>query len=113
MKKAVSLFYILIISISILGQSGKGIIKGKIVDAASNEPLPGVNIVVVGTNIGAATDIKGEFVIQGIAPGTYQVRASFVGYATVTKSDVSVNTGRPTNILFPSAKALFSCKASR
>ncbi len=99
MNRAAIITIILLFSISVFGQSAKGTIKGKVVDAASNEPLPGVNIVVVGTNIGAASDIKGEFFLQGITPGTYQVRASYVGYGTVTKSDVSVNTGRPTNIL--------------
>jgi hypothetical protein len=99
MNKAALITIVLLFSISLFGQSAKGTITGKVVDAASNEPLPGVNIVVVGTNIGAASNIKGEFVLQGVSPGVYQVRASYVGYGTVTKSDVSVNTGRPTNIL--------------
>ncbi len=84
----------------LLSQDLNGIITGKTIDKFSKEVLPGVNILIVGTNIGAATDINGEFEIKGLAVGTYQVRASFVGYNTIIKTDVVVNNSSPVNLLF-------------
>jgi len=56
-------------------------IKGTITDSDTGAPLIGANIVVSGTAIGSTTDAEGEFFIQ-IAPGNYQLRASFIGYTT-------------------------------
>lgn len=59
-----------------------GKIAGRVIDAGTGAPLPGVSVYIEGTTQGAATDINGEYVIIGIRPGTYTVVASFVGYAT-------------------------------
>jgi len=90
----------LIIFSSVSAQSSRGGITGKVVDKISKEPLPGVNVIIVGTNIGAATDLKGEYIIEGLEPGIYQVRASFIGYDAQIKSDIVVNNVRPANVLF-------------
>lgn len=90
----------LIIFSSVSAQSSRGGITGKVVDKISKEPLPGVNVIIVGTNIGAATDLKGEYTIEGLEPGIYQVRASFIGYDAQIKSDIVVNNVRPANVLF-------------
>lgn len=85
---------------SLTAQTVRGVITGKVVDKITKEPLPGVNVIILGTNLGAATNVRGEFTITGIETGIYQVRASFIGYDAQTKSDVVVNNVRPTNILF-------------
>ncbi len=72
-----------------------GRITGAVVDAATREPLPGANVLLIGTTIGAATDAEGEFQIDGIPVGTYAVRVSVIGYESVVKSDIVVSTGRP------------------
>ncbi len=71
------------------GQSGK--ISGQVTEAATGEPLPGVNVLVVGTQQGAITDADGYYDILNVSPGTYDVRASFVGFRPVTAEGVSVN----------------------
>jgi len=58
------------------------ILNGTVKDAKSGEPLPGANIVLVGTGIGAATDVNGRYSIRGISAGEYSVKVSFVGYQT-------------------------------
>ena len=63
------------------GTTGK--ISGKVVDE-NNQPLIGCNIVVKGTSLGAATNIKGEYFILNIPPGKYDLTASMIGYGTVT-----------------------------
>ena len=62
MKKNFTLyaaFLSLLISFSIFGQSGVGKLSGKIVDAETKEPMVGANVIVVGTDLGAATNING------------------------------------------------------
>ena len=77
-----------------------GGITGKVTDRITNESLPGVNIVVLGTDRGSSTNINGEFGISGLEPGTYQVRASFIGYNSITRSDVVVNSAKPAFVEF-------------
>ncbi len=84
----------------IISQKLNGIITGRVIDKISKEALPGVNILIVGTTTGAATDINGVFEIRGLAAGTYQVRASFVGYNSLIKTDVIVSNSSPVNLLF-------------
>ncbi len=72
------LFALIFSSILLAGTTGK--ISGKIIDAESKEPLPGVNVVVEGTALGAATDINGFYMINNIPPGTYVLNITAVGY---------------------------------
>ena len=55
-------------------------VTGQVRDAASNNVLIGASVVVEGTRQGAATDQDGNYIIVGLSPGEYIVRASFVGY---------------------------------
>lgn len=56
--------------------------KGEVVDALTKQPLPGANIILLGTSIGAASDNDGKFFIRDIPPGNYIVKTSYVGYKT-------------------------------
>ena len=62
------------------GTTGK--IAGKIVDRATNEPLVGANVVLVGTTLGASVGGDGSYVILNIPPGMYTVRVTMIGYTT-------------------------------
>jgi outer membrane cobalamin receptor len=77
-------------STAIFAQTGVGKISGKVIDADTKEPLIGANIVLLNTNLGAATDIDGNYFILNITPGTYEVKVSYVGYAPRTYQDVRV-----------------------
>ena len=59
-----------------------GVISGTVVDNFG-DPLPGANVIVGGTQLGAATNLEGEYRIACVPPGTYDVTASFVGYEPV------------------------------
>ena len=90
---------LLFLSFSIaFGQTGK--ITGRAIDAETDQPLPGVNIVLVGTDQGAATDENGYYTIINVEPGTYDLRASFIGYAATTVEDFRVNIDQTTTINF-------------
>jgi hypothetical protein len=65
-------------------------ISGRISDKKTGGPLPGVNVVVAGTNLGAATDIQGEYFILQIPSGIYDVQIIMIGYKDVVVKDVKV-----------------------
>jgi hypothetical protein len=75
-------------------------ISGIVVDRSTQEPLPSVAISILGTTLGAATNPEGKFTIPGVSFGTYQVRASIVGYEPVILADVTVVSGRKTELRF-------------
>ena len=76
-------FILCLIFLQLIFAGTTGKISGKVVDE-NNQPLIGCNIVVKGTSLGAATDIKGEYFILNIPPGKYDLTASMIGYGTVT-----------------------------
>lgn len=60
---------IFLIMASIYATAQEGVVRGKVVDATNNEPLPFVNVVIMGTTTGAVTDLDGNFQIFGLNPG--------------------------------------------
>jgi outer membrane cobalamin receptor len=80
------------------GTTGK--IAGRVTDAATGEPLPGVNVAIVGTTQGATTDPDGYYSILNVKPGTYAVRASFIGFASMTVEEVRVMIDKTTTVDF-------------
>ncbi len=66
-----------------------GSIQGKVLDDQGN-PLPGANIMVLGTTWGAEADDDGNFNISEIRTGTYTFKAEFVGYTPLEVRDVKI-----------------------
>lgn len=64
----------------------QGTITGHVVDAASKEPVPSVQVTIVGTHRGAVTDAQGEYRIGSVQPGALRVRAQRIGYDAVEKA---------------------------
>jgi len=83
----ISLF---LLPVLLLAQDGK--LRGKVTDKESGEPLIGANVLVEGTNLGASTDINGEYTILSVPAGTYSLKASYIGYSPVTIGNVRVNS---------------------
>ena len=100
-RRVLGLVALLLLSLGGRGEAfgQTGTIRGQVVDATTQETLPGVNVILAGTQRGAATDGEGRFVIDGLPAGTYAVQASFLGYQTATKTDIVVQTSRPTLLL--------------
>jgi len=92
------LLILLLSTAGVYAQSGVGKISGRVLDATTQEPLIGANIVLLNTNSGAATDIEGNYFILNITPGTYSVRFSYVGYASKVVTDVRVVAGITTEL---------------
>ena len=73
------------------GLMAQGSIYGTVTDQDGNT-LPGANVAVEGTSLGAATDGNGAYSISGVPAGSYTVSASYIGYESSSQS-VSVGTG--------------------
>jgi len=80
------------------GISGK--IAGQVKDAATGEPLPGCNLQIVGTTLGAASNSDGDFFILNVPPGQYQVRATMMGYQSFNYKNVQVMSDFTTRLNF-------------
>ncbi len=70
-----------------------GKLSGEVIDASTGEPLPGANVVIVGTQLGTAADVDGSYFILGVPVGTHDIQASFVGYQPQMIEDVEINAG--------------------
>lgn len=66
--------------------SAQGTIRGTIADAQTGETLIGANVVIQNPYKGAMADLDGNYSLEGLAPGTYDVIGSFIGYTPVTES---------------------------
>jgi outer membrane receptor protein involved in Fe transport len=78
------------------GTTGK--IAGKIIDAATREPLISVSIMINGTSLGAASDLDGNYIILNVPPGVYSVVVSIIGYKQVQFDNVRVNIDLTTTL---------------
>jgi hypothetical protein len=58
----------------------KGTLSGRVLDDSTGFPISNVNVFLSGTSLGTTTDEKGEFVLRGIPPGTYELVTSIVGF---------------------------------
>jgi hypothetical protein len=79
---------------------GRGTIAGKIIDAVTKEPLPGVNVLVQGTARGAVTDFDGNYRIPELSPGDYAMVVSMIGYTKVQRTGVKIAAGETVTINF-------------
>jgi outer membrane receptor protein involved in Fe transport len=92
------LFSILLLSTSVLLAGTTGKIAGKVVDKETHEALPGVNVILKGTSLGASTDLDGYYVILSVPPGNQTLVASMVGYPPVTVTDVIVRIDQTSTV---------------
>lgn len=76
-----------------------GKITGKIIDV-QGDPLPRANVLVDDKNIGASSDLDGTYIILNISPGIYSITASFIGYQSVKKQNITVKPGLTTLVDF-------------
>ena len=86
---------------------GQGNISGRVTDA-SGEPLFGVNVVVVGTTLGAATDLDGNYTIPDLRAGEYSVRFSIIGFETTQFTGIQVANGQTTALSASLDEAILS-----
>ncbi len=75
----------------------RGKVAGRVVDEKGN-PVIGATVQLVGTSLGAASDLDGYYSIIDVPPGQYDLRFSAVGYAPTVVEKVNVQAGQTTTI---------------
>ena len=91
-------FSLLLNSILFSGTTGK--ITGRVIDKETGMPLPGANVIIVGTSTGAATDADGYYTILNVQPGQYTVKASMIGFTPQKVTKVIVRADLTTTVNF-------------
>jgi hypothetical protein len=77
-----------------------GSIAGHVFNRSTHEAIPGANIVILGSTLGASADTSGYFLIDKIPAGTYEVRASAVGFAANIQRGIVVSELKQTGLAF-------------
>ncbi|MDP3359905.1 MAG: TonB-dependent receptor [Lutibacter sp.] len=95
-KIALSIF---LLSLSVGFSQNTGTVKGKVIDVQTRGQMPFVNVLVVGTDIGAISDENGVFIIKNVPLGYVKVQVSFLGYLTALSEDYLV-TNEKTPYIF-------------
>lgn len=85
---------LLLLSPVLMLAQNTGSITGKISDT-KGAPVPYANVVIVGTTMGAAADISGDYIIEKVPTGNYTLRVTVIGYREA-KAEVSVAAGETT-----------------
>ncbi|MBN1153852.1 TonB-dependent receptor [candidate division KSB1 bacterium] len=97
------ILYIIFISVLLIpsvlhAQGFLSQIKGKVVDKSSGEPLPGVNIQLIGTYLGTSSDINGEFTLKKIPLKTCSIKFTMIGYKAKEVLDIELELGETVTI---------------
>lgn len=78
------------------GQQPVQNVRGRVVDAYTELPLPGVTLVIIGSDplIGTGTDTDGYFLFRNLPVGRLDLRASFIGYKTMEVNNLLLTSGK-------------------
>jgi hypothetical protein len=80
------------------GTTGK--IYGRITNIETGEPVPGISVNIIGTNLGAASDYEGNYFILNVPPGKYKLVATGLPYQKLKKEGFWVNADKSTKVDF-------------
>ena len=91
MNRFISFFVCLLMMSMAQLANAQGVVKGKVLDKTTNEPLQFVNAYITQPGSekiikGAITDVNGHFTINGLAFGKYQLKVSYVGYKEIVRT---------------------------
>ncbi|MGE5861452.1 MAG: carboxypeptidase-like regulatory domain-containing protein, partial [Ignavibacteria bacterium] len=89
---------LLILTSMTMGQTGR--ISGRVTDIQTQEPLIGANVLIIGSNMGAATDVNGIYTILNVPVGEYNLKASYIGYQEVTIQKIRITSGLTEEVNF-------------
>ncbi len=96
MLKKIHLFSACLLSFCLLGfgslQAQTGTLSGTVTDASTGEELLGATVLLTELDRGAPTNLSGEYIVEDIPVGTYQVRFSYVGYRSSTV-EITISEG--------------------
>lgn len=86
--------------LSLLFSSHAQVIKGRVTDTKSGEPLAGATVSLENTKYKAYVNLDGTFTFKNIPPGTYKISVDYIGYARHKEQEITVTNGETANISF-------------
>jgi hypothetical protein len=89
MNKNLSIFF-LVSLLPLLGMTQTATLKGKVFNTLTNEPVPFAVVAIQGTTTAATADVDGNYVLQNLLPGQYNIDVTFIGYRKKSIFEVSV-----------------------
>ncbi len=98
LKKFKLLFLFTLLPALLYAQTGK--VVGKVTDLQTGDPLIGANVIIEGTSLGAATNANGEYVILNVPPGSFVLKARYIGYREVIFENIKVSVNLTTEVNF-------------
>ncbi|MCC5905400.1 MAG: carboxypeptidase-like regulatory domain-containing protein [Balneolaceae bacterium] len=93
-----SFLLIIGVSNSVFAQTGS--LQGTVFDQQSQETIIGATIQIKDAGTGVASDFDGRYIIRNIPEGFYDIVVSFVGYSTLTVTEVEIISGERTTLDF-------------
>ncbi len=90
MFRKLSLVMILLFLLPALAFAQNGKLRGVVIDKETGDPLPGANVVIDGTTLGASSDLNGVYIVLAVPPGVYTVRTSYMGYQEMDIANIRV-----------------------
>jgi len=102
--------------------AASGKIRGIVCDIETEEPLAGANVIIesiwdfgkivdIEEKQGASTDLNGNFFIMNVPPGTYNIKASMIGYTPLILQKVQVNIDRTITVNFALESTVLEMRA--
>jgi hypothetical protein len=88
----------LIILAALATAQNTGIVKGRVVDKTTKQPLLGANVFIPGSETGTTTDEDGVYLLENLAEDVYKLEYQYLGYATFVETDVRVVRGKTTTV---------------
>ncbi|MER2997590.1 TonB-dependent receptor [Pontibacter populi] len=85
--------FLLALLLPFFASAQTGIVTGTVRDRNTQEPLIGVTVQVIGSQLGTITNAEGAFRIESIPVGSYTIQSSYLGYQPVSRFNVNVTTG--------------------
>ncbi len=90
----IRLCFFLLISISFLNGQDTCSIEGYVHDAITDVPVPGANVIIENSYIGASTDINGKYIIKVLLSGRYTMIVLYPGYKTIRYDSLEIKSNK-------------------
>jgi len=104
------LIFVFLTLIKSLAQQPIQTIRGIVTDNASNAPLPFATVIILNTNplIGTITDSQGNFILNNVSYGRYNIQVTMVGYETLIVNEVAVSAAKEVFLNIPIKEKVIS-----
>lgn len=99
MKTSIGLLLVLCMIYNGAAAQTKGVIRGSVKDKNTQEPIVGAVIAMDGTTIASSSDVEGNYKLE-VPVGTYNLKASYLGYKALTQYNITSTSGNAQTINF-------------